>query len=81
MRIARDRFADYCAGLLATAGRHSVEPMAVVMDPGHISKPRTAQWLPAAEAAALVGNDQLHDLIRLLEARKTSSHRKYHWSR
>jgi SRSO17 transposase len=31
-------FRDYCAGLLATAGRRSVEPMAVVTDPGHVSK-------------------------------------------
>jgi SRSO17 transposase len=28
---------DYCAGLLATEGRRSVEPMAVVTDPGHVS--------------------------------------------
>jgi SRSO17 transposase len=27
-------FRDYCAGLLATEGRRSVEPMAVVADPG-----------------------------------------------
>jgi SRSO17 transposase len=31
-------FRDYCAGLLATAGRRSVEPMAAVTDPGHVSK-------------------------------------------
>ncbi len=31
-------FRDYCAGLLATEGRRSVEPMAVVTDPGHVSK-------------------------------------------
>jgi SRSO17 transposase len=30
-------FRDYCAGLLATEGRRSVEPMAVVTDPGHVS--------------------------------------------
>ncbi len=30
-------FRDYCAGLLATPGRHSVEPMAAVTDPGHAS--------------------------------------------
>jgi SRSO17 transposase len=29
---------DYCAGLLATEGRRSVEPMAVVTDPGHVSR-------------------------------------------
>jgi SRSO17 transposase len=28
---------DYCAGLLATEGRRSVEPTAVVTDPGHVS--------------------------------------------
>ena len=28
---------DYCAGLLATDGRRSVEPMAAVTDPGHVS--------------------------------------------
>ena len=28
---------DYCAGLLATEGRRSVEPMAAVTDPGHVS--------------------------------------------
>jgi SRSO17 transposase len=28
---------DYCAGLLATEGRRSAEPMAVVTDPGHVS--------------------------------------------
>jgi SRSO17 transposase len=27
-------FRDYCAGLLAAEGRRSVEPMAVVTDPG-----------------------------------------------
>jgi SRSO17 transposase len=31
-------FRDYCAGLLATEGRRGVEPMAVVTDPGHVSK-------------------------------------------
>jgi hypothetical protein len=31
-------FQYYCAGLLATAGRRSVEPMPVVTDPGHVSK-------------------------------------------
>jgi len=30
-------FRDYCAGLLATAGRRSVEPMAAVTAPGHVS--------------------------------------------
>ena len=30
-------FRDYCAGLLATEGRRSAEPMAVVTDPGHVS--------------------------------------------
>jgi len=30
-------FRDYCAGLLATEGRRSVEPMAVVTGPGHVS--------------------------------------------
>jgi SRSO17 transposase len=34
----RDKpFRDYCAGLLATEGRRSVEPMAVVTDPGRDS--------------------------------------------
>jgi SRSO17 transposase len=28
---------DYCSGLLATEGRRSVEPMAAVTDPGHVS--------------------------------------------
>src|SRR5262245_16028968 len=28
---------DYCAGLLATEGRRSVEPMAAVTDPGCVS--------------------------------------------
>jgi 8-oxo-dGTP pyrophosphatase MutT (NUDIX family) len=40
------------------------------------SKQRAARWFPAAEAAALVDNDRLHDLIRQLEKRKASSHRK-----
>jgi SRSO17 transposase len=31
-------FRDYCAGLLATQGRRSAEPMAAVTDPGHVSK-------------------------------------------
>src|SRR5262252_6821531 len=31
-------FRDYCAGLLATAGRRSVEPIAAVTEPGHASK-------------------------------------------
>ncbi len=30
-------FRDYCAGLLTTAGRRSVEPMAALTDPGHAS--------------------------------------------
>jgi SRSO17 transposase len=28
---------DYCSGLLATEGRHSVEPMAAVTAPAHLS--------------------------------------------
>ena len=28
---------DYCSGLLATEGRHSVEPMAAVTAPAHVS--------------------------------------------
>jgi 8-oxo-dGTP pyrophosphatase MutT (NUDIX family) len=40
------------------------------------SKQRTARWFPAAEAAALVDNDQLHNLIQEFETRKASSHRK-----
>jgi 8-oxo-dGTP pyrophosphatase MutT (NUDIX family) len=40
------------------------------------SKQRTVRWFPAAEAAALVGNDQLHNLIRAFQMRKGSSHRK-----
>src|SRR3979409_1966878 len=36
--VDRERpFRDYCTGLLATDGRRSVEPMAVVTDPGHVS--------------------------------------------
>jgi SRSO17 transposase len=31
-------FRDYCAGLLATPGRRSVEPMAALTEPGHASK-------------------------------------------
>jgi 8-oxo-dGTP pyrophosphatase MutT (NUDIX family) len=38
------------------------------------SKQRTARWFPAAEAAALVNNDQLHNLIQEFEVRKASSH-------
>jgi 8-oxo-dGTP pyrophosphatase MutT (NUDIX family) len=38
------------------------------------SKQRTARWFSAAEAAALVNNDQLHNLIREFETRKTSRH-------
>ena len=40
------------------------------------SKQRTARWFPAADAAALVDNDQLHNLIQEFETRKASSHRK-----
>jgi 8-oxo-dGTP pyrophosphatase MutT (NUDIX family) len=40
------------------------------------AKQRTARWFPAAEAAALVENDQLHDPIQKFEMRKASSHRK-----
>jgi 8-oxo-dGTP pyrophosphatase MutT (NUDIX family) len=40
------------------------------------SRQRTARWFPAAKAAALVGNDQLHDLIQQFETRKASRHRK-----
>jgi 8-oxo-dGTP pyrophosphatase MutT (NUDIX family) len=40
------------------------------------SKQRTARWFPAAEAATLVANDRLRDLIRHLEKRKASSRRK-----
>src|SRR6201993_4373862 len=36
--VDRERpFRDYCAGLLATEGGRSAEPMAVVTDPGHVS--------------------------------------------
>jgi 8-oxo-dGTP pyrophosphatase MutT (NUDIX family) len=38
------------------------------------SKQRTARWFSAAEAAALVDNDQLYNLIREFERRKASSH-------
>ena len=37
IRTARDRCWDYCSGLLATEGRHSVEPMAAVTAPAHFS--------------------------------------------
>lgn len=40
------------------------------------AKQRTARWFPAAEAATLVENDRLHDLIRHFETRKAPSHRK-----
>src|SRR5258708_4344542 len=33
----REPLRDYCAGLLATEGRRSVEPMAAVTDPGRVS--------------------------------------------
>jgi 8-oxo-dGTP pyrophosphatase MutT (NUDIX family) len=39
------------------------------------SKQRTTQWFPAAEAAALAENSQLHNLIRELGRRKASRHR------
>jgi 8-oxo-dGTP pyrophosphatase MutT (NUDIX family) len=38
------------------------------------SKQRTARWFSAAEAAALVDNDQPHNLIREFERRKVSRH-------
>jgi 8-oxo-dGTP pyrophosphatase MutT (NUDIX family) len=38
------------------------------------SKQRTTRWFPAAKAAALVKNDQLHDLILELGRRKSSRH-------
>jgi 8-oxo-dGTP pyrophosphatase MutT (NUDIX family) len=38
------------------------------------SKQRTARWFSAAEAAALVDNDQLHKLIQEFETRKASRH-------
>jgi len=38
------------------------------------SKQRTARWFSAAEAAALVDNDQLHNLIQEFEMRKVSGH-------
>jgi 8-oxo-dGTP pyrophosphatase MutT (NUDIX family) len=38
------------------------------------SKQRTARWFSAAEAAALVDNDQLYNLIREFERRKASRH-------
>jgi 8-oxo-dGTP pyrophosphatase MutT (NUDIX family) len=38
------------------------------------SKQRTARWFSAAEAAALVDNDQLYNLIREFETRKASRH-------
>jgi len=41
------------------------------------SKQRTARWFPAAEAAALVENDRLHDLIRQFETRKASGRQKW----
>jgi SRSO17 transposase len=37
MPIGEKPFRDYCAGLPATEGRRSVEPMAVVTDPGRVS--------------------------------------------
>jgi hypothetical protein len=40
------------------------------------SKQRVARWFPAAQAAALVGNDQLNNLINEFETRKASSRRK-----
>ena len=38
------------------------------------SKQRTRHWFPAVEAAELVDNDQLHNLIRELGTRKASRH-------
>jgi 8-oxo-dGTP pyrophosphatase MutT (NUDIX family) len=38
------------------------------------SKQRKTRWFSAAEAAALVDNDQLHKLIQGFEARKASRH-------
>jgi 8-oxo-dGTP pyrophosphatase MutT (NUDIX family) len=38
------------------------------------SKQRTTRWFPAAEAAALVENDQLHNLIQELDRRKAPRH-------
>jgi hypothetical protein len=38
------------------------------------SKQRTTRWFSAAEAAALVDNDQLHNLIQDFEPRKASRH-------
>jgi 8-oxo-dGTP pyrophosphatase MutT (NUDIX family) len=40
------------------------------------SKQRVARWFPAAQAAVLVGNDQLNNLIHEFETRKGSSRRK-----
>jgi len=40
------------------------------------SKQRRARWFDSAEAAALVDNDELHNLIQAFEVRKASSHRK-----
>ncbi len=39
------------------------------------ARQRTAQWFSAAEAAVLVENDQLTNLIHKFETRKASSHR------
>ena len=44
-------FRDYCAGLLATAGRRSVEPMAAVTAPGHVSKQHQKLLHVVAESA------------------------------
>src|SRR5258707_4433040 len=41
------------------------------------SKQRAARWLTAADAAALVENDRLHDLIRQFETRKASARQKW----
>lgn len=38
------------------------------------SKQRTARWFSAAEAAALVDNDQLHKLIQEFETREATRH-------
>jgi 8-oxo-dGTP pyrophosphatase MutT (NUDIX family) len=40
------------------------------------SKQRTARWFPATEAAALVANDELHNLIEQFETHETSRRRK-----
>jgi SRSO17 transposase len=39
-------FRDYCAGLLATEGRRSGEPIAVVTDPGRVSTQHQKLFAP-----------------------------------